>query len=551
MTNERDGITHDYSRKSGVVHSEIMLPDQAPMGYNDRSTLWNEVERIEKRKDAQTAREIEVALPAELSTQEQKELLRDYIKDNFTSRGMCADFSIHDKKDGNPHAHILLTTRDVNAEGFQGKNRSWNGKAGLQEWREKWAVECNRVFEKKNIPERIDHRTLQAQGIEREPTIHKGAAAHQMEKRGKTTDRGKHNQEVRLRNMAYKRDFDELQLIVDEFHRHQLRQQQQQQQQEQEQEKIKATEMEKKRAEEQEARNKQHSSGEAREGQPAADPRREMARNLDDLYQEPKPEKKPTKPVGSSSTEGVEGAERVVERLQSLKADYMRLEQQMRDTKAADSVQRDAQREIESRAEQMAESANSIEHMTQRMTQLQQERNSLGRFKGKEKKSLDEQIERLQHSKEQASDTFRRDYGIEPEKAAAEIDRLKKQQAKGKSMNDWKHKIEQQKRLEQHLQGIEIDYKTQLVLAAIHPDRKEINELLSRVGDGDSSQSIQERIAKAQIENRLNKITKDDYKEILQRANVSDAQRIFDYAKAHAPEQGRSSPTHGSMEIDR
>lgn len=109
MTNEWDGLTHDYTRKRGVVHSEIILPSHAPPEFQDRNTLWNSVEMVEKARDAQLAREIEISLPVELNREEQLRLARSFIRDTFVAAGMCADFSIHDKKDGTPplpcHAH--------------------------------------------------------------------------------------------------------------------------------------------------------------------------------------------------------------------------------------------------------------------------------------------------------------------------------------------------------------------------------------------------------------------------------------------------------------
>lgn len=194
IKNERDGITHDYSKKQGVQHSEILLPENAPEQFQDRNTLWNAVEKSEVRKDARTAREIEIALPAELNTKEQAALVRDYTQHNFVDKGMCADFSIHDAGSGNPHAHIMLTTRSVTPEGFAGKDRSWNDRQLVEEWREDWAKSYNREMGKKNLPDRVDHRSLKAQGIEREPTVHMGKAA-QMERRGVRTERGDINRE--------------------------------------------------------------------------------------------------------------------------------------------------------------------------------------------------------------------------------------------------------------------------------------------------------------------------------------------------------------------
>lgn len=131
LTNEYDGLTHDYTNKKGVEYSEIMLPDNAPRDYYDRYTLWNAVENIEKTRDAQLAREIEVALPRELNLEQQKELIKGYIKENFVDEGMCADIAIHNpvtmengiKFHNNPHAHVLLTMRPMNSDG------AWQKKA--------------------------------------------------------------------------------------------------------------------------------------------------------------------------------------------------------------------------------------------------------------------------------------------------------------------------------------------------------------------------------------------------------------------------------------
>ena len=110
-------MIHDYTRKRGIVHSEILLPPNAPPDFQDRGTLWNSVEQIEKACNSQLARELEVALPIELSREEQVRLVRAYCSSQFVSRGMCADFNIHDTGSGNPHAHILLTMRPMDERG--------------------------------------------------------------------------------------------------------------------------------------------------------------------------------------------------------------------------------------------------------------------------------------------------------------------------------------------------------------------------------------------------------------------------------------------------
>ena len=224
LTSEWDGLTRDYTHKPGVVHSEIMLPAHAPPEFSDRATLWNSVEQIEKASDAQLAREIEVALPVELSRAEQLALVRSYVRDNFVAEGMCADFALHDKGDGNPHAHIMLTLRPLRPDGKWGakcrkvydldsngnripdgkggwKNHredttDWNKRENAEKWRAAWAAYANRALEAAGRPERIDHRSYKRQGIEQIPTIHMGPAASQMERRGIRTEKGDINRQI-------------------------------------------------------------------------------------------------------------------------------------------------------------------------------------------------------------------------------------------------------------------------------------------------------------------------------------------------------------------
>ena len=169
LRDERYGLTHDYTRKQGVAHSEILLPKNAAEWMADRQTLWNRVETSEKRKDAQLARELELALPIELSHSENVALVRDYLMTHFVGRGMVADFSVHEDDANNPHAHVLLTMREVTSEGFGQKVRSWNAKAELLGWRAAWAETANQHLAQAGHAVKIDHRTLEAQDIELEP----------------------------------------------------------------------------------------------------------------------------------------------------------------------------------------------------------------------------------------------------------------------------------------------------------------------------------------------------------------------------------------------
>ena len=228
IKNEYDGVVHDFTRKGGIAHTEILLPQNAPEEFSNRSVLWNSVEKIEKSKNSQLAREIEIALPKELSREKQINLVREYVKENFVKIGMCADIALHDKNDGNPHAHILLTMRplnedttwgakskkeyilDENGEKVKLKNGNyktrkinttdWNEQDKAEHWRKAWADITNKYLEENSIQEKVDHRSFQRQGIEQIPTIHLGVSASQMEKKGIATDRGNINREIRHQN---------------------------------------------------------------------------------------------------------------------------------------------------------------------------------------------------------------------------------------------------------------------------------------------------------------------------------------------------------------
>ena len=167
IEDRRTGLSFDYASKRGVEHVEILAPDHAPDWVSDRSELWNRVEEAETRKNSQVAREVRVALPDELSPEERVELVREFCQEAFVDRGMVADIAIHapgsEGDDRNHHAHIMLTTREIDAEGFTTKNRDWNGKDVLEGWRSSWAEVSNEALERAEIEERIDHRTLEAQ----------------------------------------------------------------------------------------------------------------------------------------------------------------------------------------------------------------------------------------------------------------------------------------------------------------------------------------------------------------------------------------------------
>lgn len=228
ILNQWDGVSHDYTHKGGVIHSEIMLPEHATPEYANRSNLWNSVELAEKATNSQLAREIEIALPIELSKDEQINLIRTYVQDSFVAAGMCADFSIHDKADGNPHAHIMLTMRPLLEDGSWGAKcrkvydldkkgqripdgkggwkshrenvNDWNDREKAEVWRKSWADYANRALEQAGHSERIDNRSYARQGIEKIPSIHLGVAASHMEQRGLITEKGNINRQIAADN---------------------------------------------------------------------------------------------------------------------------------------------------------------------------------------------------------------------------------------------------------------------------------------------------------------------------------------------------------------
>lgn len=236
LLSEYDGMTSDYTRKGGVLYSEIMLPSYAPEEYRDRQTLWNAVEKVEKNRDAQLAYSFDIALQNELTFAENKELAREFLQKYFVSDGMMVDFAIHepDKEEGipNPHFHVLAPIRPIEENGQWGfkqhrvysldetGNRirdekgkyvftaeattAWGKPETLDMWREKWAEMVNAKFEEKGLNCRIDHRSYVEQGLDLIPTVHEGPNVRQMEARGITTEKGELNRWIKATNALVK-----------------------------------------------------------------------------------------------------------------------------------------------------------------------------------------------------------------------------------------------------------------------------------------------------------------------------------------------------------
>jgi len=215
LTDERQGMTHDYTRKQGVEDAFIVAPIGADWAQ-DRNALWNAAEAAEKRKDAKTGREYELALPAELDAGARAALAQDFAAELVERYGVVADVAIHEPgREGdnrNHHAHILTTTRTAGADGLGAKTRvldvASTASVEIEHLREVWARQVNTALERHQLEQRVDHRSFARQGTEQEPTLHMGVSATSMERqaareipgRDPVTDLGKQNAEIRERN---------------------------------------------------------------------------------------------------------------------------------------------------------------------------------------------------------------------------------------------------------------------------------------------------------------------------------------------------------------
>ena len=248
LHSEYYGEDSDYTRKGGVIYSEILLPSHAPPEYADRETLWNAVEKVEKNAKAQLAYSFDIALQNEFSIEENIDLARQFLSDNFVSRGLVVDFTIHqpDKEDGgifNPHFHVMCPIRPIEPDGRWGNkqrreyvldedgNRIWD-EAGnfvfnavpttdwgspetLEAWRQAWADLCNARFAEKGLNCRIDHRSFERQGVEQIPTQHEGPTVRAMEAKGIRTDKGDLNRWIRKTNAMLREAKQKIAALID------------------------------------------------------------------------------------------------------------------------------------------------------------------------------------------------------------------------------------------------------------------------------------------------------------------------------------------------
>ena len=248
LYSEYYGEYSDYTRKGGVICSDILLPSHAPKEYADRQTLWNAVEKAERGKNAQLAYSFEISLQNEFSLEENIALAREFLFREFVSRGMTVDVSFHEKEceDGgtpNPHFHFLCPIRPMEQDGTWGiKQRreyvldeegnrirdangkyvfnavpttDWGSPETLEHWREAWAEMCNAKFAEKGLDVRIDHRSYERQGVDLLPTIHEGATVRAMEKKGIRTEKGEFNRWIKATNAVIKDIRKKISLLFD------------------------------------------------------------------------------------------------------------------------------------------------------------------------------------------------------------------------------------------------------------------------------------------------------------------------------------------------
>jgi hypothetical protein len=218
LYDERTETRFKFAGADRVMHTEIIAPADAPEWVLDRQELWNSVERFEKRKDSQLAREFELALPAELDLDQQRDLVRGWAAAQFTAHGVVADVAIHDGgrrtgKPANPHAHVMTSMRALHPTGWDSKkNREFEGRAKIEEWRSSWADHANRALKLAGHDVEISHLSHAARGLEEKPQIKEGLAARGIEAKGGISDRMDENRRIRDLN---KRLRDRLKAIKD------------------------------------------------------------------------------------------------------------------------------------------------------------------------------------------------------------------------------------------------------------------------------------------------------------------------------------------------
>jgi hypothetical protein len=492
LRGEDGEIVHDYTKRNGVEHNEIMLPQNAPPRYNDRQTLWNAVERAEKRRDAQLAREINVALPTEFNLEEQKKLLKQYIQENFVDNGMIADFAIHHTREENPHAHIMLTTRQVTPDGFGNKNREWNSRENLVKWRENWADINNRALEAKGLDERIDHRTLKAQGIDREPTIHLGHEATALERRGIRTAKGDYNREIQHRNAerGTQKSENEQEITAQTY----------------------------------DLNVSKNNNGETeRKALMAAN------RNMREIENHLRAEKAEQIAQKLQQQRAARELAEINPRMDEIENEFFISERELRNLKAACNELKQDIPPLEYRAENVDEYAQNVSTKHKEHKRSQEERQK-ARFWELDKKSYwDRQIRQAERELENARRFFARKFKIEPEQAPEEIQRIQK------IIRQKRHELAEKEDRIQKIYDRQDALRTEYQALQLRKDLHRDDELIRQHAkawvkeidrQNQAAQAARDRLIWEQIEQRLNTISDKDFQKALLKLPYEEAQTL-------------------------
>jgi hypothetical protein len=556
-------IVHDYTRKGGVVHSEIILPEGAPEEYKDRQTLWNAVEKRERRKDAQLAREFIVGLQREFNLQEQIEVMRDYVKESFVDKGMIADVAIHDKGDGNPHAHIMLTFRDVTPDGFGLKNTTWNESRLFLEWRKNWAEVNNRVFERKGLEERIDHRSYAEQGLDREPMIHLGYEAAALERQGIKTQRGNHNREIQRRNerraiegavsearnqkpeyalphaanlnspaegvasgvrnqkseyalphaanaeREVKKEPEQHETVKTEQRTEELLKIAQEVQLEKELQRIRQTENL--------ACREAITTSECGVTKLTSKTTWHIEKLLEPAPESPFVSELEKQLKAEKATQYIEktqsprDAVKTAQYMNELKETYIALEAEKISLMEQHNKDKYEIPRLEYRAELMEEHAKNIETLQGRAAQLQKTRQNLNFLQRTKKQETDAQIAQATQDLERAHDFFSNRFHIDPTQSPAELNRLQQEIRTKQDELNTKQILVQAIRKKQA--ALELAYHTQKLLNETRPDQAQITQLLEQMHN--PPESVRDRLLHEQIDRRLNNITDYSFEKVI------------------------------------
>jgi len=492
---DKGGIVHDYRYKTGVAHSEIILPEGAPPEYADRQTLWNAVDTSEKRKDARLAREVVVALQRDFELAEQIALLREFIQENFVDKGMIADLNIHDKGDGNPHAHIMLTTRHVTPEGFGKKNRDWDKRENLLVWRKNWADINNRMFAEKGLDGRIDHRSYKARGIDREPTIHMGHEATALERKGVKTERGNYNREIQRRNAE--REAREIAFESSEGD-----------------DNKEPPELKKERVDPREVEKAARRVEKIWEERRAQD-----LKELEEYLKAAKAEK---------IAEEMRERQSIAEDMHETRENYIALEKEFNRQKYEYNTENQELPPLRYLTQKAGEYVKSIAELRGEGAQLQKMRQSLSWRDWGRKAEIDDKIRQVEQKIAQEQDILKNRFHIDPAHAHVELKRLQGEiREKEHRANIRAARIQE---IEEKQEAVKLDYHTQKLLNETRHDYQKIEKLLENMSK--PPESIRERLLHEQITRRLNTITDENFREVIKNLPENQAKMLISHVEA-------------------